>query len=100
VYVRFFSSAVDPADLEEVRRIFTEDVKPVFEAQPGCRSMELVVGTENNAGGLLDHAVISRWDSLDELHLALGSRAVSESMVRILGLLQHEPVTKTYEVLA
>jgi hypothetical protein len=31
VYVRLFSSAIDPNDLPEVRRIFAEDIAPVFE---------------------------------------------------------------------
>jgi hypothetical protein len=99
VYLRLFSTALDPSDLSEVRRIFAEDVKPVFESLRGCRSMELMIGTGSNASGLLDGAAVSRWDGLDDLHEAIESRAVSESMVRILPYLQIEPVIKTFEVL-
>lgn len=99
MYVRFFSTAVDPSDLSEVRRIFAEDIKPVFESLPGCRSMELAVSTERNAGGLMDGAVVSRWGSLEDLTEAVESRVVSESMVRILPFLQIEPVIKTFEIL-
>ena len=61
VFVRLFSSAIDPSDLAEVRRIFSEDIKPVFESLPGCTSMELVLGMDRNAGGLVDAAALSRW---------------------------------------
>lgn len=97
--VRIFSTCVDPSDLDEVRRIFAEDIKPVFEAISGCVSMELMVATEKNAGGLLDGAAVSRWESYEALTEAVESRPVSESMVRILPLLQVEPVIRTFEVL-
>ena len=99
MFVRVFSTALDPSDLPEVRRIFTEDIKPVFESIPGCRSMELLTSTASNAGGLTDVAAISRWSSLEDLGTALESRAVAESMVRVLPFLHLEPVIKTFEVL-
>lgn len=98
MFVRSYSTAVDPSDLAEVRRIFAEDIKPVFEAIPDCVSMELAVATEKSAGGLLDAAAISRWRSHETLAEAVQSRAVAESMVRILPLLQVEPVIKTFEI--
>ena len=67
VFVRLFSSAIDPSDLAEVRRIFAEDIAPVFESLPGCLSMELLLGTDRNAGGLVDAAALSRWNSQDDL---------------------------------
>jgi hypothetical protein len=99
VYVRFFSSALDPSDLPEVQRIFTEDIKPVFESLPGCQSTELAVSTESNAGGLVDGGIISRWGSLQELMEGVESRAVKESLVRLLPFLQIEPVIRIFEIL-
>ena len=99
MFLRLFSTAVDPSDLDEVRRIFTEDIKPAFEGMTGCTWLELVVSTEKSAGGLIDGAVLSHWTSLEELNTALESRTVAESMVRILPFLQIEPVTKTFEIL-
>jgi len=98
VFVRLFSSAIDPSDLEEVRRIFAEDIGPIFESLPGCQSMELLLGTDRNAGGLVDAAALSRWKSRDELAAAIESRAVAESMVRILPFLQLEPVIRMFEI--
>jgi hypothetical protein len=98
MYVRWFLSAVDPADVDEVRRIFEEDVRPAFKGIDGCSSIELVVNTEVNAGGLVEGAALSRWESLEALERALSLREVTESMVRILALLRLEPVSKTFEV--
>lgn len=99
MFVRVFSTALDPSDLPDVRRIFLEDIKPVFEAMPGCQSMELLLSHENNAGGLVEGATLSRWANLERLSEAIESRAVAESMVRILPFLQLEPVIRTFEVL-
>ena len=98
MFVRLFTSAIDPSDLDEVRRIFAEDIAPVFEAMPGCVAMELLLGADHNAGGLVDAAALSRWTSQDELGNAIESRAVAESMVRILPFLQIEPVIRMFEV--
>jgi quinol monooxygenase YgiN len=98
MYVRWFLSAVDPADVDEVRRLFEEDVRPAFKGIDGCSSIELVVNTEVNAGGLVEGAALSRWESLEALERALSLREVTESMVRILALLRLEPVSKTFEV--
>jgi quinol monooxygenase YgiN len=98
VYVRFFFSAVDPSDSDEVRRIFLEDVKPAFEGL-GCESIELLVNTEPNAGGLVEGVVVSRWRSDTDVDAAVQSRAVTESLVRVRQLLRLEPITRTFEVL-
>ena len=98
MFVRLFMSAIDPSDLADVRRIFGEDIAPVFESMPGCISMELLLGVDRNAGGLVDAAALSRWKSLDDLTTAIESRAVAESMVRILPFLQLEPVIRMFEI--
>lgn len=97
--VRLFSSAIDPKDLPDVQRIFAEDIAPVFRSLPGCRSMELLLGTDRNAGGLVDAAALSRWSSQEELVAVIDSRPVAESMVRILPFLQIEPVIRMFEII-
>jgi quinol monooxygenase YgiN len=98
VFVRLFSSAIDPSDVSEVRRIFAEDIAPVFAALPGCLSMEFLLGIDRNAGGLVDAAALSRWKSQDTLSAAIESRVVAESMVRILPFLELEPVIRMFEI--
>ncbi len=99
-YVRLYQSAVDPDDVDEVRRLFAADVAPVFAACPGCISVELGVSADVNAGGLVEGAAISRWSSLEQMEAAFGTREVSEAIVRVRQLLRQEPVSKVLEVQA
>lgn len=98
--VRTFYSAVDPDDSDEVFRIFLEDVKPAYEEAPGCRGVELLVGTHANVGGMIEGVLVSHWDTLETLKAALASRSLSEAMVRVRNLLRVEPVVGTYRVVA
>jgi quinol monooxygenase YgiN len=98
VIVRIFFSAVDPSDVPGVQQIVSEDVRPAFDAA-GCRSVELLVSTEPNAGGLVEGLVISHWNSQAEFERALESREVSESLVRVRQLLRLEPITRMFDVL-
>ncbi len=98
--IRLFQSTVDPADVDEVRRLFAEDVLPVYQELDGCIGIELVVRTEPNAGGLIEGAALSRWESRDAMEKAVASRAAREAQVRMLELLRQEPVVRIFEVLA
>jgi quinol monooxygenase YgiN len=99
MYVRFFFSAVDPADREEVQRVFFEDVKPAFEAEPGCEGVDLLVSTAVNVGGLVEGVVMSRWRADADVDRALASRAITESLVRVRQLLRLEPIIRTFRSL-
>ena len=97
-YLRLYQSAVDPGDVDEVRRLFAADVAPAFAACPGCLAVELAVSIEVNAGGLVEGASISRWASLGEMTAAIESREVTEAIVRVRQLLRQEPVSKVLEI--
>ena len=97
--LRIFQAAVDPADLDEMRQVFVDDILPVFSALPGCTSMELLLGTEHHPGGLLECAAVSRWESLDDMRAGLETRAVKEARVRLFALLRQEPLVRVFEVL-
>lgn len=98
--LRMYQSAVDPADIDAVRQLFEDDVKPAFTAVAGCEGIELLVGCEENAGGLVTGMAVSRWADRPSMEAALASRAVREALVRILELLRQEPVTRVFEVTA
>jgi quinol monooxygenase YgiN len=98
-YLRLSSTAVDPADITEMQRLFTEDVRPAFEGSPGCLGVELAICVTHNAGGLIDTEAISRWASKPEMEAALASREIQEAMVRIRQILRQEPVSKVLEIL-
>jgi len=98
-FLRLYQSAVAPADVEEMQRLFVDDVLPAFSHRPGCLGIELTVAVEPNAGGLVEGAAISRWSSLDDMAAAMVSHEVQEALVRVRQLLRQEPVSKVLEVL-
>ena len=98
-YLRFYQSAVDPSDVDEMRRLFVDDVVPAFSRAPGCLGLELTVSIEPNAGGLVEGAAISRWASLDDMAAAMASHEVKEALVRVRQLLRQEPLSKVLQVL-
>lgn len=98
-FLRLYQSAVAPADVEEVKRLFVDDVVPAFAGSSGCLGIELAVTVAPNAGGLVEGTAISRWSSLDEMSAAIASHEVREALVRVRQLLRQEPVSKVLEVL-
>lgn len=98
-YLRLYQSAVDPADVEEIQRLFVGRLLPVMTACPGCVGMELAVSVEPNAGGLVGGAAISRWTSLEAMADAVASPAVLEALGSVRLLLRQEPVVRVFEVL-
>ncbi len=70
-YLRLYQSAVDPADVAEMQRLFIDDVLPAFIGRAGCVGIELAVTVEPNAVGLVEVAAISRWSTLEEMAAAM-----------------------------
>jgi quinol monooxygenase YgiN len=98
--IRMFQTAVDPADLDEVRRLFSDDILPVYRDLPGCISIELTMSVDHNPGGLVECAAVSRWQSGEAMESAMASRAAKEAQVRVFELLRQEPVVRVFEVLS
>jgi len=98
-YLRMLQSAVDPADIATVRQLFADDVVPAFRAIPGCLSIELLVSQESNAGGLVEGAALSRWETQEAMEVGMASREAREAQVRIVELLRQEPVVRIWELL-
>jgi quinol monooxygenase YgiN len=98
-YVRIFNSAVDPSEIDLVRKAFEEELRPVFSTVDGCESLELLIGTEPNAGGLVEGCILARWRSPDDIERAYGRSEVREAASKIRSLLRQEPVIRLYEIL-
>lgn len=98
-FIRLYQSAVAPVDVEEMKRLFLDDVVPAFRGAEGCLGLELAVTVEPNAGGLVEGTAISRWASLEAMGAALTSHPVQEALVRVRQLLRQEPVSKVLEIL-
>jgi heme-degrading monooxygenase HmoA len=99
-YLRLFLSSVDPGDVDELRKLFLDDVRSAFESVPGCLGIELLMSATMNAGGLIEGAALSRWETLAAMNEGMASRTVAEAQVRIFELLRQEPVVRVYEVVA
>ncbi|HEX2701491.1 MAG TPA: hypothetical protein VHM89_14925 [Acidimicrobiales bacterium] len=97
-FLRMFQTAVDPADLEEIRRLFADDILPAYRQFPGCTSIDLVVAVDHHPGGLVECAAVSRWDRLESMGEAMESRAAKEAQVRVFELLRQEPLVRVFEV--
>jgi quinol monooxygenase YgiN len=96
--LRILQSAVDPADIESVKQLFAADVFPVFRTLDGCLGIELLVSAESNAGGLVEGAALSRWETRKAMEDGMASRQVAEAQVRVFQLLRQEPVVRIFEV--
>ncbi|HET7488516.1 MAG TPA: hypothetical protein VFJ85_11350 [Acidimicrobiales bacterium] len=97
--LRLFQTAVDPADVDEVRRLFTDDLLPAYRGFDGCVSIELALDADHHPGGLVELAAISRWSSSGAMAEAMESRAAREAQVRIFELLRQEPLVRVFEVI-
>lgn len=97
--LRMFQTSVDPADLDQARRLFADDVLPVYRRFPGCISIEFVLSKEHHPGGLLECATVSRWEHADAMCEAIESRDAKEAQVRLMELLRQEPLVRVFEVL-
>jgi quinol monooxygenase YgiN len=97
--LRLFQSAIDPADVDELRKLFLDDVKSAFESVAGCLGIELITCTDPNAGGLIEGAALSRWETREVMEANIDSRPLVEAQVRIFELLRQEPVVRVFEVI-
>ena len=96
--IRILQSAVDPADIDTVIQLFADDVVPAFNGIRGCLDIQLLMSVESNAGGLVEGAALSRWESREAMEKGVNSRQATEAQVRIVQLLRQEPVVRIFEV--
>jgi quinol monooxygenase YgiN len=97
--IRLFLSAVAPGDVDELTRLFKEDVVPAFEANPDCLGIELIRAESPGVGGMIEGGVLTRWTSLASMEAALESAEIQQSQTRVRAMLRRTPLRKVYEVL-
>ncbi len=96
--VRIFDTAMDPADVEEAKRLFREQVRPVFLSFDGCSEVDMIIGVEEHSGDLVDVASISRWESLAAVDSATQTAAYKDSMTEIRRLFAQSPIVRHFEL--
>ena len=96
--VRIFETAVEPEDIDRGRRLFREQVKPVYEKFPGCRGIELQVGLDEHSGDLVTVVTVSRWESMEAIEEATQLPEYSGALTEIKKLFQQTPIIRHFEV--
>lgn len=95
--IRIFDTSVDPGDVEQAIAVFGNDVSPAFEAFDGCHGIELLVGTDEHSGDLVELCAISRWDSRDAIDAAIGSDDYRAALAEFRKLFQQTPIVRHFE---
>jgi hypothetical protein len=98
VIVRIFDTAIDADDVERAKQMFREDVRPAFEAFPGCHGIEMSMGIEEHSKDLIDVAAISKWESLDAIDAATGTDEYVGALSGIRQLFQQTPIVRHFEL--
>jgi len=96
--IRLFLSACAAEDIDELIRLFREDVVPAFQAHPECLDIELIAGVEPGVDGLVEGGALTRWNSIEEMEEVLAKPDIQASQVRIREYLRRTPIRKVYEV--
>ena len=95
--VRIFDTAVNPEDVERGTQIFLEQVKPFFDQIPGCRGIEMLIGAEEVAGGQIEVAAVSRWESLGAVEDATNSPDYDKALEEFRKLFERTPIVRHYD---
>lgn len=96
--IRIFDTAVDPADIEQAKTLFRNQVRPAFLAFEGCTSIDMVIGVEEHSGDLVDVASISRWDGPEAVAAAIATPEYAEAMKDIRNLFAQNPIVRHFAV--
>ena len=96
VITRIFDTTVDPGDVERAVAVFGEDVAPAFDAFDGCHGIELLVGTDEHSGDLVELCAVSRWDSREALDAAVGSDEYTRALAEFRKLFQQSPIVRHF----
>lgn len=96
--IRIFDTAMDPADVEQAKQLFREQVRPAFLSFSGCSSIDMVIGVEEHSGDLVDVASISRWDSTEAVEAATATPEYQEALAEIRKLFAQSPIVRHFSV--
>ncbi|MDP9223897.1 MAG: antibiotic biosynthesis monooxygenase [Actinomycetota bacterium] len=94
--VRIFDTAINPDDVARSIELFRTQVVPVFESFPGCLGIEMLIGTQERSGDLVDVLAISRWDSPGAAEDATGTARYAQAMREVRQLFQQTPIVRHF----
>ena len=95
--IRIFDTAIDPADIERARDLFTTQVRPAFDAFDGCHGIEMFIGVEDHSGDLVEVAAVSRWDSVEAIGTATETDEYTQALAELRKLFVQAPLVRHFE---
>lgn len=95
--IRMTDTAINPEDADRAKQLFLEKVRPAFEAFDGCRSVDLLVGLSEQAGGFVDVALVSRWESEANIRSAVDSPSYEVAMSDLKSLFEQNPIVRQFD---
>lgn len=95
--IRMTDTAINPEDADRAKQLFLEQVRPAFEAFDGCLSVDLLVGLSEQAGGFVDVALVSRWDSEAHVSSAVDSSTYKNAMLDLKSLFEQNPIVRQFD---
>ncbi len=97
--VRLFETAVDPGDVERGIELFRTQVVPAFDAFEGCHGIEMLIGEEEQTGGYVEIAAVSRWRSREDIETATASSEYAQALAEIRTLFERTPIVRHFQTI-
>lgn len=94
--VRLFETVVDPGDIERGIEIFRAQVAPAFDAFEGCLGIEMLIGEEDQTGGFVEIAAISRWESKEAMAAAIDKPEYEQALTELRTLFERTPIVRHF----
>ena len=94
--LRFFETAVDPGDVDRSIELFRTQVAPVFDSFAGCEGIEMLIGEEEQTGGYVEIAALSRWHSQDDIDAAIASDEYAHALAELRRLFERTPIVRHF----
>ncbi len=99
MFVRIFDTTVDPSDVERGKELFQKEIRPAFEAFPGCLGVEWLISVEEHSGDYVQIAAVSRWESLEAIDAATKTPEYDNALAEIRKLFAQSPIIRHFEAL-
>ncbi len=97
--VRIFDTAVNPEDVERGKELFRSQVQPAFDRLPGCHGIEMFVVVEEQSGGMVEVAALSRWDDLAAIEQAISTQEYEVALRELRELFEKTPIVRHFETI-
>lgn len=94
--VRLFETVVDPGDIQRGIEIFRTEVAPAFETFEGCRGIEMLIGEEDQTGGFVEIAALSRWDSKEAIAAVIDTPEYDRALTELRKLFERTPIVRHF----